>query len=183
MAKLSDMVTIRTAAADDAEGIARVHVASWRSTYRGLLPDDVLERLSVEQRKHHWHDVLNGQSNARVVLVTSAENGQIVGFASGGTQRDEALDFDGELYAIYLLEEFQRQGIGRALIINFAEQLAKTGYKKMQVWVMEGNAAQDFYKSMGGEYITSKTVNIGGTDVVERAYGWQSIDDVIRHSH
>jgi len=42
---------IRPATPEDARAIAEVHVASWRYAYRGLLPDDVLDRLSVEERE------------------------------------------------------------------------------------------------------------------------------------
>lgn len=44
----------RTAVPEDALAIAEVHVSSWRTTYRGLLPDSVLAAQSVEHRELAW---------------------------------------------------------------------------------------------------------------------------------
>jgi hypothetical protein len=47
-------MSIRRAELSDAKGIAAVHVAAWRVAYRGLLPDDVLDRLSIEDSAKRW---------------------------------------------------------------------------------------------------------------------------------
>ena len=49
---------IRPATVDDAAAVAHVHVSSWRSTYRGLMPDAVLDSLSVERRAEFWREVI-----------------------------------------------------------------------------------------------------------------------------
>lgn len=95
---------IREARCDDAAGIARIHVESWRTTYRGIVPDDVLERLSEERRVAYWSDVLCREPRSDVVYVAEDERGAIAGFAAGGPERDGTHGYDGELYAIYLLE-------------------------------------------------------------------------------
>jgi hypothetical protein len=41
---------IRQATIDDVPGIAHVHVASWKSTYKGIISDEYLSKLSVESR-------------------------------------------------------------------------------------------------------------------------------------
>ena len=41
---------IRIATPEDAHGLGVMHVASWRETYTGLLPDKMLSSLSVEAR-------------------------------------------------------------------------------------------------------------------------------------
>jgi hypothetical protein len=46
---------IRPAHLDDAPGIARVHVDSWRTTYKGVIPDTILANLSYEARTQQWH--------------------------------------------------------------------------------------------------------------------------------
>ncbi|MGH2840330.1 MAG: hypothetical protein ACRDKY_05850 [Solirubrobacteraceae bacterium] len=51
-------MTVRTATRDDAHPIARVHVRSWQVAYRGLLPDAILDGLSVEERRTIWHQLL-----------------------------------------------------------------------------------------------------------------------------
>jgi hypothetical protein len=54
---------IRDALQTDAAGIARVHVNSWRSTYRGIVPDQFLDSLSLERREQYWHDLLSDPVN------------------------------------------------------------------------------------------------------------------------
>src|SRR5882724_5627557 len=104
---------VRPATLDDASEIARVHVASWRSTYRGMLPDDFLASLSEGHYTERWTRVIS-EGTSRVHVVD--EPGGIVGFASGGRERAGEGTFAGELYAIYVLDSAQRQGHGRELV-------------------------------------------------------------------
>src|ERR1700688_3879353 len=91
---------VRPAALDDAAAIARVHVASWRTTYRGMLADDFLASLGEEPYTDRWRRVI-GDGLSRVFVV---EEGQaIVGFASCGRERAGETGFAGELYAIYIV--------------------------------------------------------------------------------
>ncbi len=94
---------IREAVLEDAEGIARVHVDSWRTTYKGIVSETVLQQLSYEQRAENWRRGIG--KNA--LYVAEDESGRIVGFATGGKERTGNYDVDGELYAIYLLNEVQ----------------------------------------------------------------------------
>src|SRR5215467_15759624 len=87
------VLTIRHAGPDDALAIAEVHVASWRETYRGLVPDAFLDALSVATRERMWHDALGADrpgatDQPSVVLVVSDADSRVVGFASGGARRD-----------------------------------------------------------------------------------------------
>jgi Acetyltransferase (GNAT) family. len=50
------------------------------------------------------------------VYVAENKSGKIVGFAAGGRERMGKYMYQGELFAIYILEEYQRQGIGRQLL-------------------------------------------------------------------
>ncbi|WP_154657953.1 hypothetical protein [Fictibacillus gelatini] len=43
-------MNIRKARVEDARPIAKVHVESWRTTYKGMMEDDVLKQLSVDER-------------------------------------------------------------------------------------------------------------------------------------
>ena len=47
-------MTIRHAEPGDARGIAEVHVSSWRTSYRGIVPDARLDELDVESRVSFW---------------------------------------------------------------------------------------------------------------------------------
>lgn len=74
---------IRKARSEDAKGIAKVHIDSWRTTYRGIVPDTYLKALHYEEKEEIWkRAILTGS-----VFIAENEEGQIVGFANGGKER------------------------------------------------------------------------------------------------
>ena len=127
------MSAIRPAAPEDAPAIARVHVESWRTTYTGIFPQHLLDGLSIEDRARSWNAALASPPARFITLVGCDESGQIVGFAAGGAERTGRLGCDGELQAIYLLKDAQRQGLGTLLIRRFARELLSMGFSSMAV--------------------------------------------------
>lgn len=172
-------MNIRAAVPEDAAAIAHVHVASWRSTYRGLLPGDFLANLSEERRADQWRqqaETARQDQRRGVLLVAEEESGKVAGFAAAGPEREADAGFDGELYAIYLLEEHQGKGIGRRLVELVVDHFRRQGYGSMRVWVLEGNPAQAFYERLGGKRVGTKAIEIGGQSYNEVAYGWERLD-------
>jgi len=163
-------MNIRAAKPGDAAGIAQVHVDSWRTTYAGILPAAVLASLSYQRRETAWAEILACQEG--VNLVAEASSGQIVGFASGGPNREDHPQFAGELYAIYLLSIAQGQGVGRRLTHATMAWLAERGMHSMLVWVAAANPSRHFYESLGGQYVRSKVASVAGTEIEEISYGW-----------
>lgn len=88
---------IRPARPEDARGIAEVHVASWRAAYAGLIPQQVLDDLSVDRREQMWREAA---SSGRSVLLIAAAPAGILGFFSGGASRDEDAGATGELWVL-----------------------------------------------------------------------------------
>jgi ribosomal protein S18 acetylase RimI-like enzyme len=167
---------VRPATLEDAVGIADVHVASWRSTYRGLLPDDFLASLSEQHYAERWKRVI-GEGSSRVFVVESPEG--IVGFASGGRERAGENGFAGELYALYVLEGAQRQGHGRALVRTVTGALHEMDLPDMIVWVLRDNAgARHFYERLGGVYVRAQPITIGSATLEEVSYGWRRLKDI-----
>lgn len=170
----NEVVTvIREARCGDAAGIARVHVESWRTTYRGQMPGEYLASLSVESRIRFWEPLTCGYSGPEFVFVAENSTGQIVGFASAGPERSGNPDYKGELYAIYLLQRAQGRGLGRQLAAKVMERLHADGYESMLLWVLATNPARKFYEALGGQYVASQTIRICGAPLVEVAYGWK----------
>jgi len=167
---------IRTAAISDAPAIARVHVASWLSTYRGLLPDDFLESLSETNYTERWKRVIT-EGTSKVVV---AEDGtDVVGFASGGRERAGEQGFEGELYAIYVLDMAQRRGFGRELVRAMVQGLRELGLGNMIIWVLRDNRpAREFYERLGGLHVRTQPITIGSATLEEVSYGWRRLDDV-----
>ena len=173
-------IVIRPARESDAPGIARVHVDAWRSTYRGLVPDAYLDGLQSEPRERFWRTTLaNADAPERVVVAQDA-GGEIVGFAAGGPERAGGALYGGELYAIYLLATQQRLGLGRRLALAIVRQLLETGHDAMLVWVLANNPSRGFYEALGGQYVGSKSVELGGVALDEVAYGWMDLEGLAR---
>ena len=164
---------IRRALPSDAPGIARVDVDSWRSTYVGLVPDDLLASYDYGERERARRIGIADEST--ITYVAEHKTDGIVGFLSGGPARMDDMPYAGELYAIYLLEQHQRQGIGRKLVGELCAWLLSQGLASMYTWVLDKNPSRRFYESLGGIELKSETTNLRGSDVVEVAYGWDDI--------
>jgi ribosomal protein S18 acetylase RimI-like enzyme len=169
---------IRPARVEDAPGIAKVHIDSWRITYRGMIPDDYLASLSYEERSQSWRRILSNPTRF-ADFVAEDETGQIIGFISGGPPHKPDAVYRGELYAIYILQEFQALGIGRRLTEALVEKLLEAGIENMLVWVLAENPARKFYEALGGQFLRTKQAEIGGVTLDEVAYGWQDIKRIL----
>jgi L-amino acid N-acyltransferase YncA len=139
---------IRAAGPDDIAGIAALHVASWRWAYRGLLSDEVLTALSVEDRAAIWTELL---ADDGVAVLVAERDGALLGFASAGASRDDdATQGTGEVTAIYLAEGAAGTGLGRDLFSGIQLELRSRGFTQATLWVLETNArARRFYEREG----------------------------------
>jgi GNAT superfamily N-acetyltransferase len=168
--------SIRPADLGDAAAIARVHVASWQSTYPGIVAQEHIDLRSVEDRTRMWVTVLRGETDTVAhVFVGVGSTGQVVGFISGGPIRDPWPPFEGELYAMYLLAAVQRHGLGRKLIRAWAADLLDRGLNSAIVGVLAGNPACQFYERLGARRVRDGTYTLGGHAYPEVWYGWDSI--------
>ncbi len=166
-------MTVRIATPADAAAIAAVHVASWSSTYRGLIDDAYLASIDVVKRTASWQQRLTTNPATRTLVAELA--GAIVGFCSAGPNRDAAaLHIRGEVYAIYLREEAKGQGHGRALFAESMAWLRAGGLAPVRVWVFADNPrARTFYERMGGVRAGEpKSIDLGGKAYAEVAYDW-----------
>ncbi|MEN6356594.1 MAG: GNAT family N-acetyltransferase [Armatimonadota bacterium] len=165
----NDML-IRPATIEDAASIAKVGVDTWRSAYRGLVDDDHLDNLSYERSEVRWKIGLAEENCFTFVAV--GDDGSIIGFAHAGPERDGDPIHKGELYAIYVLQEYQGRGIGKALFDKVAERFMADGTEGMVIWVLTENKSRWFYEHINGRFIRRKTLTIGGRELEASAYGW-----------
>ncbi len=145
--------TIRKAEPKDAPQIAKVHVETWQSHYRGLIPDDILDELSIDQRTKFWEETLSDQ-NSKSATFVSEDNGTISGFCKVGPSRDEnAPDETGELHSMYLMPSKQGEGIGSSLMKTGLNFLREQRFKRATLWVLKTNLkAIKFYESKGWKF-------------------------------
>ncbi|MBD0347542.1 MAG: GNAT family N-acetyltransferase [Thermoleophilia bacterium] len=168
----ADGLIVRVAAPADAEALARVHVESWRSAYRRLLPPDYLDALTVAARTPRWRQRLR-HVGPRESVVAAERDGVVVGFASAGPSRDPDCDgrVSGELYAIYLLEHEWGRSTGRALHDAAIEALRDARFADAMLWVLAANErARRFYERQGWAADGTTKVESYGVRVTEVRY-------------
>lgn len=167
---------VRRATLDDAAAIARVHVDTWRTAYRDLLPDAFLQSLTHDHYTERWRRGI-GDAAGRV-FVAEDETG-VVGFGSGGRERAGEEGYSGELYALYVSARAQRRGFGKALVCAVVASLRAMGLPDMIVWALRDNPdARAFYEHLGGVYVRAQPLTIGETTLQEVSYGWKRLEDV-----
>jgi len=173
---------IRSAELKDAEGIAYVHVTVWQKTYPSLIPNSFLKTLSVEQRAKQWKQTLADDGNLYHPTLVAVIDRKVIGFANYGREREGDQEYQGELFAIYLLKQFQGRGVGRAMVQRVATGLLELSLMSMLVWVLSDNPYQKFYERLGGIYLREKPIQIGDVLLMEKAYGWKDIRPLMEGS-
>lgn len=173
---------IREARPTDAPGIAHVHVASWRTTYPGLVPASFLVGMSEDQAARRWSGLLLTREPGHGTFVAADARGEVVGFATCGPRRGRFPDFAGEFYALYLLDEAQGNGIGRRLMAAMADRLLEGEVRSACVWCLRDNPARWFYERMGGARAAERPIRFAGSSLVEIAYGWEDLHPLARMS-
>jgi ribosomal protein S18 acetylase RimI-like enzyme len=164
-------ISIRAAKPEDAAQVARVQVESWRTAYRGIVPDEYLAGLDEAERTVRWRQHLEAAEH----ILVAESSGEIVGFIDGGPIREMIDGYDAELYAIYLLPKCQRIGIGSALLMDLVRHLVEDGFQSLAVWVFEANSAVRFYERWGAVRVGLKEREIGGARLTVAAYGWPDL--------
>lgn len=167
---------IRRAIPADAATLGHIHVATWRTTYTGLMPQHILDGLSEETSTARWTARLaEGLTSALVAEV----DGRVVGFVHGAAERTgDYPPHDAEIYSLYVLKEFHGRGLGRQLVAAMARELAPR-FNGLLIWVLKGNPAQGFYAALGGTLIAEKSFELQGATLEERGYGWTGWERLI----
>jgi ribosomal protein S18 acetylase RimI-like enzyme len=168
-------VEIRPADFDDAAGIARVQIETWRDAYGRIMPRRLLADMNDVRIAAFWAQIIADSQGRSFCLVASAGE-RIVGFASCGPRQHSNDPHKGEVYALYVLPEFQGRGIGRRLVVTSFERLLELGMTEGRIWTLRENApARGFYARIGGTQTENGYNDIGGIRYPEVAYDWSDL--------
>jgi GNAT superfamily N-acetyltransferase len=174
------MLALRQAQESDANAIARLHAASWREHYRGMLADAYLDGDLVAERLAHWQARLT-EAGDGVFAVLALDEGRPVGFAcaiAGADPRWGVL-----LDNVHVVSGEQRRGVGRRLVHGVtAWALEHHLGDGIYVWVIEANAAaRAFYDRLGAIAVERAVVAApGGGSMAVCRYVWSDIDSLHR---
>jgi ribosomal protein S18 acetylase RimI-like enzyme len=162
-------IAIRQADPRDAGAIASVHLESWSSAYRGLIPHKALNSMIARRGAEWWARVI-GRSGA--VLVAEI-GGTVAGYVTYGRNRARQLSQQGEIYELYLLPEYQGIGLGTKLFDAARKALRAHDLKGLVVWALEDNQlANGFYQGLGGRDVAEGTETFDDKTLKKIAYVW-----------
>jgi GNAT superfamily N-acetyltransferase len=168
---------IRSATFEDAEKIAYIHVKAWQESYKGIIHQNYLDTISFSERLAFRKKILMYPKTAQINLV-AVQNDQIIGFCDAGVAFDSSEAYCGEIYAIYLLNEFKRHGAGKTLFNYINKLLEEHLLMPYVTWVLEENrTACRFYEKCGGQFFKNKSVEIGDQNYIEIAYIFHRQED------
>lgn len=141
------------------EGKAYVHWKSWQETYTGLVDKEYLKRMTLES----CTDIAY---RFRDNILVAKDNDRVVGFAGYGAYRDDSMPNTGEVFAIYVLQEYHNKKVGYALMNAAMEKLS--AYDQTALWVLQGNErAIRFYEKYGFRFDGTKAEIMLGSSNTE----------------
>lgn len=151
---------------NDAQQIAQVHVASWKETYTGIIHQEILDALDVEQKTMLWEQILSDSNHHVLVYI---HNQKIMGFLDGYLNLENDI---AEIRAFYLLKEIQKQGLGRELFQQFYQIALNHSYGSIRLEVFNKNSSRFFYEKLGAQCIGEEALPEFGEGIIELFYQW-----------
>lgn len=170
--------SFRDAAPADAEAIARLHVASWREAYAGIVPAAILENVDMADRIARWQDHLAGEG---VSLIAEADGGPAGFIRAGAPPEPVVAEADGHIFALYVLGRHHRRGIGAGLLGRAARAWGARGGRALSVGVLtENTPARAFYEAMGARFVRSESYLWDGHFLPESIYVFEDLAGLSR---
>ena len=166
-------ISLLPATAQDAESIARLQAQSWRNTYRGMLPDEYLDRHVVHDRLEYWPMRFTRFASDRTLVLKAVEAGTLLGFVC--VLLDEEPEWGARLDNLHVSPEAKGTGIGYVLFNAAREWIADVAPgMAMHLWCVERNyVARRFYERQGGKIVETATRPVAqDLSVPELRYWW-----------
>jgi ribosomal protein S18 acetylase RimI-like enzyme len=178
-AALTHSIMYRRAKPEDTSAVARVQVDTWRACFSETIPQPFLDKLSYEDRAADFERRLANRG-AFYELFLAQDRREIVGFADFGLPRGDLGSYESELYALYILPAYHRQGIGTTLTRMGVNSIVRSGRNSMAVLALEANPYRPFYGKLGGQLFQSGSLEIDGKTYPLVGYGWPDLAEMLR---
>ena len=162
-------IVIRKARPEEAERIIDINIKVWNTTYKDIIPQEIIDKLQTKDQARIEKNAksIEEKSNTFVAEI----DGEIVGYTTYGKARDENYPNAGEIYAGYILDDYQGLSLGRRMAVACMEEMIKDGYMTLITKCLEGNPSNEFHKSLGGEFVGQSSFDPIGIHVgIENIY-------------
>jgi len=146
-------INIRKAILEDAYNFADCHIYCWQSVYKHIVPQKYLENMSIEKEKlvENYKNSLTNTGDCSYYCVMCAE--KMIGFIIINISHNKDKSGTGEIWAVYLLEEYCGRNYGKILLDFAINELKSKGQKNFFLWVFEENhRARHFYEKNNFSY-------------------------------
>lgn len=166
--------TLRPMTGADADNVAALHAISWRSAYRGMLPDAYLDNGLDAERQAVWRERLLSPATAPAMgLVAEDAAGQLIGFTYVWLHHDPV--WGTFIDNLHVHPDRKGGGIGRQLLQAVARTLGPAHTQPLFLWVLDANEpAKRFYARMGAEFAEQGMADIfGGAQIPEWRCVWR----------
>lgn len=164
---------LRDAEPSDALRIAALHAASWRTAYRGILPDAYLDRDCAAERRRHWRQRLAASAPRDLVILAEGRDA-LLGFAAVWPDPDSR--YDALLDNLHVAPAARGQGLGRALLGAAAVRLLGQDRHSLTLWVFDANApALAFYRGLGAAVVEHGVDEFAGIKVPHTRLAWGEV--------
>lgn len=163
------LIEVRPAKIADASAVASAHDEAWRSAYQGIIPGAELDKLINRRGPHWWESAIRKGSRVSVLVFGD----KVAGYTNYGRNRARSLQFEGEIYELYLRPEFQGLGFGRRLFSAARRDLMQSGLRSMVIWALSDNEpAVEFYRTLGGRMVARSSEQFGAKSLDKVAFAW-----------
>lgn len=151
---------IRHAEVEDVDEIRDVAMESWKDTYSGIIPLDIIEEI-VES----WYDEDDLIQQVDDPIFFVAEEGEeITGYIHASVKNSRA-----HLHRIYLRPESQGEGIGTELYKKAEKEINESGGDFIRLEVMSENTkGLDFYRGKGFIEEEEEEAELNETKVLQK---------------
>ena len=146
-----DSFRFRDATEEDISELGKLHAITWAETYNAKNPN-------IQLRQYQWQKTFTEENDGSwfCILVVNAKN-ELVGFAKGKINKDEhTSQLHGDLNKIYLLNDYQRLGLGKKLFTLVVQRFLSKGVNDMSLFGVPQNPSCAFHEAMGGERLYSE---------------------------
>ena len=161
---------IREAVKDDIKNIAKLYITNWKETYKGLLCEEFLNKLTQEYGEKKWQKYLK-EGNP---IFVAYEEDVFLGFVA--CKKDEEVEDCWYLDSLHINKNSRGKGIGTALICKVGQHALKEEYKTMSICIVKGNDnAKMIYEKLGAVHYKDFIDDFGGTKSNSQKLIWKDL--------
>ena len=176
-------VSVRPARPAEAADIARVQAVAWRTAYRSVLPQELLDTWDEEAATQAWRAAVERPPTPAHLVLVAVEQDTVVGFtALGPAELADAGEADpagpmSDISTLLVEPRWGRRGHGSRLLAAAVDLARSQGVVRLRTWLLEvDSVSASFFESAGWEPDGwARTLDTGGTPL--RELRWHALLD------